>query len=390
MDFNPKKLYFCCSKTKKMIHRSVADKIEARVGTGKAIILLGARQIGKSTMLRSMFQNRDDVAWISGDEPDVVELFDGATSTRLKQYFGSNKILIIDEAQYIPNVGRKLKLFTDFVPDIQIIATGSSAFELMNSVNEPLTGRKWEYQMFPLSFKEMVDHHGLLEEQRSMMHRLIYGYYPEVVTSVGQEREVLKQLTDSYLYKDLLMLDQIKKSDKIVKLLQALAYQVGSQVSYNELSRLLGIDNKTVEKYIDALEKAFVIYRLSSYNRNLRNELKNTRKIYFYDNGVRNALIADFRIPEMRTDVGQLWENFLISERMKKIHRDGTWMNRFMWRTKDQNEIDYLEEYDGKLYAFEFKWSDKAKVKIPKQFTNAYPETEVQIISRENYIDFLL
>lgn len=373
-----------------MIHRSVADKIEVRVGKGKAIILLGARQIGKSTMLRSMFQNRDDVAWISGDEPDVVELFDGATSTRLKQYFGSNKILIIDEAQYIPNVGRKLKLFTDFVPDIQIIATGSSAFELMNSVNEPLTGRKWEYQMFPLSFKEMVDHHGLLEEQRSMMHRLIYGYYPEVVTSVGQEREVLKQLTDSYLYKDLLMLDQIKKSDKIVKLLQALAYQVGSQVSYNELSRLVGIDNKTVEKYIDALEKAFVIYRLSSYTRNLRNELKNTRKIYFYDNGVRNALIADFRIPEMRTDVEQLWENFLISERMKKIHRDGTWMNRFMWRTKDQNEIDYLEEYDGKLYAFEFKWSDKAKVKITKQFSNAYPETDVQIISRENYMDFLL
>jgi uncharacterized protein len=373
-----------------MIHRSLADKIEVRVGKGKAIILIGARQIGKSTMLRSMFQNRNDVAWISGDEPDVVELFDGATSTRLKQYFGSNKILIIDEAQYIPNVGRKLKLFTDFVPDIQIIATGSSAFELMNSVNEPLTGRKWEYQMFPLSFKEMVDHHGLLEEQRSMMHRLIYGYYPEVVTSVGQEREVLKQLTDSYLYKDLLMLDQIKKSDKIVKLLQALAYQVGSQVSYNELSRLVGIDNKTVEKYIDALEKAFVIYRLSSYTRNLRNELKNTRKIYFYDNGVRNALIADFRIPEMRTDVGQLWENFLISERMKKIHRDGTWMNRFMWRTKDQNEIDYLEEYDGKLYAFEFKWSDKVKVKIPKQFSNAYPETEVQIISKENYVDFLL
>jgi predicted AAA+ superfamily ATPase len=298
--------------------------------------------------------------------------------------------VIIDEAQRIPDVGLKLKLITDEIPEIQLIATGSSSFELANSVNEPLTGRKWEYKMFPISFGEMVEHHGLLNEKRALQHRLVYGYYPDVINNIGKEKEVLKQLSDSFLFKDVLMLDQIKKPEKIIKLLQALAYQVGSQVSYNEIGNMIGLDSKTVEKYILILEQSFVIFRIGSFNRNLRNELKNSKKIFFYDNGIRNALIANFSIAETRDDIGKLWENFLIAERIKKIHYQELWKNYWFWRTKDQKEIDWMEESDGKLVAFEFKWNAKKTVKMPKQFSDAYPNADFRVITPENYQDFLL
>jgi predicted AAA+ superfamily ATPase len=235
----------------------------------------------------------------------------------------------------------------------------------------------------------MVNHHGWLEESRMIPHRLLYGYYPDVVNQPGSEKEVLKQLSDSFLYKDILLLDQVKRPESLVKLLQALAFQVGSQVSYSELSQVCSLDVKTIEKYITLLEQSYVIFRLGSLSRNLRSELKRSRKIYFYDNGIRNALIANFNQIENRTDVGALWENFLISERKKFNHYSGRWSNSWFWRTIEQTEVDYVEEMDGKMIAYEFKWSSTAKWKVSKTFTNAYPDAEVEMIHQNNFYSFL-
>ena len=373
-----------------MIKRKIENIVLSKLGKRKAIILTGARQVGKTTLLHRLFSQKDETLWLNGDEIEVQMLFENISAKRLQSIIGSKKTVIIDEAQRIADVGLRLKLITDQIPDVQLIATGSSSFDLLNKVNEPLTGRKWEYRMFPLSFGEMVDYHGFLDEKRMLPHRLLYGYYPNVVTGIGEGKELLKQLTESYLYKDLLMWEQVKKPDKLIKLLQALAYQVGSQVSYTELGQMCGLDYKTVEKYILLLEQCFVIFRLGSFSRNLRNELKNNRKIYFYDNGVRNALIADFRSIELRNDIGVLWENFLISERKKKLHYDNIWANVYFWRTQTQKEIDYVEDSDGVLSAYEFKWNPDAKVKQPTVFLDAYPNSVFKVIHRDNFDEFLL
>ena len=372
-----------------MIVRTLSSSIESRLFKGKAIILMGARQVGKTTLLRALSNNTTKTLWLNGDESDVQDLFEHISAVRLRAIFGSNRIVVIDEAQRIADIGLKLKLITDEIPEVQLIATGSSSFDLANQVNEPLTGRKWEYKMFPLSFSEMVAHHGLLEEKRLIPHRLVYGSYPDVINNQGEEKDVLKQLSDSYLYKDILMWEQIKKPDKILKLLHALAYQVGSQVSYSELGQLCGLDAKTVEKYIVLLEKTFVIFRLGSFSRNLRNELKFSRKIYFFDNGIRNALIANFSQIENRTDVGALWENYLIAERIKKNAYTNHWCNQWFWRTKDQSEIDYLEEGDGKISAYEFKWNSNAKTKLPKRFLESYSGSTFEVIHQDNVETFL-
>jgi predicted AAA+ superfamily ATPase len=372
------------------IIRFLEQTLREKLKSKKAIILLGARQVGKTTLLRELFKNEEKILWLNGDELDVQSIFANISATRLKAIIGENKFLIIDEAQRIKDIGLRLKLITDQIPEVQLLVTGSSALELANVVNEPLTGRKWEYKMFPISFGEMVAHHGLLEEKRLLPHRLIYGYYPEVVNQIGMEKETLKQLADSFLYKDVLLLDVVKRPDALVKLLQALAYQVGSQVSYNELSQLCGIDAKTVEKYIVLLEQTYVIFRLGSFSRNLRNELKKSRKIYFYDNGIRNALIANFSQIENRSDIGALWENFLVSERLKSLSYKAVWTNHWYWRNTEQQEIDYLEDGDGKLRAFEFKWNPRAKVKFPNSFKLAYPEASFEVVDRDNFDLFLL
>ncbi len=372
-----------------MVERFIKEVLYSKLGTGKAIILMGARQTGKTTLLKDLFAGDDTLLWLNGDESDVRDMFENITSTRLKAIIGTKKVVVIDEAQRIEDIGIKLKLITDNIPDVQLVATGSSSFDLANKVNEPLTGRKWEYKIFPISFAEMVAHHGFMEEKRLLPHRLIYGYYPDVVMSQGNEKEILKQLSDSYLYKDILMWEQIKKPDKLLKLLQALAFQVGSQVSYNELAQLCGLDSKTVEKYILLLEQTFVIFRLGTFSRNLRNELKSSRKIYFYDNGIRNALIANFAQVENRADMGALWENFLISERMKNNHYQGRWCNSWFWRTTKQQEIDYVEEEDGEISAFEFKWNENAKAKIPSGFIESY-NSSFTVVHLGNVDEFLL
>jgi hypothetical protein len=373
-----------------MIQRILKEQIKSQMFKGKAIVLMGSRQTGKTSLLAEIFPSEQDALWLSGDDVDVQGMMENMTAQRMRMLLGDRKVIVIDEAQRIKDIGLRMKVVTDQMKDVQLVATGSSAFELANRLNEPLTGRKWKYQLYPLSFAEMVAHHGLLTEKRLLTHRLVYGYYPEVVTSAGNERNVLKMLADCYMYKDVLAMGNIKKSDKLLTLLQAIAFQVGDQVSYSELASTVGIDVKTVESYIDVLEKCYIIFRLPSLNRNLRNELKNNRKIYFYDNGIRNALISNFSQMELRTDSGALWENFAISERIKFTAYNQLWCNRYFWRTHEQKEIDYVEDSDGILSAFEFKYNPKKKVTVPKHFAEAYPDAKFKVITPDNFEEFVL
>lgn len=374
-----------------MIERQQQQSIEKLLGSRKAIIILGARQVGKSTLLNQLFDQREGVMWLNGDDWDVRQLLTDMTSTRIKALIGANHWVVIDEAQRIPDIGLRLKLITDQVPGVQVVATGSSSFQLASQVNEPLTGRKREFHIFPLTYQEMTAHTNLLEEHRMIPHRMVYGYYPEVVTSPGEEQTVLRELSNSYLYKDILSLDSISKPNKLTMLLQALARQIGEQVSYNEVGQLIGLSPKTVERYIDVLEKSFIIFRLGSFSRNLRNELKASRKIYFWDLGIRNAVIANFQQVENRLDTGALWENFVIAERMKMLNTQERFCNSWFWRTQQQQEIDLVEEENGALRAFEFKWNPKkGKANIPASFAKAYPHATYTIVTPDNVDDFLL
>ncbi len=373
-----------------MITRILSKEIDKRLFDGKAIIIQGARQVGKTSLLYSKFDGNPDVLWLEGDNLETQLLFENFSLPFAKTLIGNKKILIIDEAQNILNIGIKLKIIIDQMKDIQVIATGSSSFDLANKINEPLTGRKWEYKLYPISFAEMVAYHGAFQEYSMLEQRLVYGYYPEVVMQKAENMvEVLQGLATSYLYKDVLKWENIQKSDRMVKLLQALAFQVGSQVSYTELGRICGLDAKTIEKYILLLEQAYIIFRLNSFSRNQRNELKFSKKIYFYDNGIRNALIANFNPVNLRNDVGALWENFLISERQKKNHYSRSYANSWFWRTQTQKEIDYLEEKDGVIYAFEIKWSKNKKTIAPSDFIKSYPNAIYTTITPENFYEFI-
>lgn len=374
-----------------MIHRILEEKIQPLLGGNKAIIVMGARQVGKSTLLNQLLGENKNALWLNGDDIDVQNLFHEMSSTRMRALLGNNKFLVIDEAQRIPDIGLRIKLVTDQVSDVQVIATGSSSFELVSKVNEPLTGRKREFKMFPLTFKEMVSHSNLLDELRMIPHRLVYGYYPEVVSNPGDEKNTLKELSDSYLYKDILSLDSISKPDKLARLLKALALQIGSQISYNEIGNMISLDSKTVERYVDILEKSFIVFRLGSFSRNLRNELKASRKIYFWDLGIRNAIIGNLAQIENRTDAGELWENFAIAERLKQNAYQNSFAQSWFWRTQQQKEIDYIEEENGMIHAFEFKWNEhKARTKCPESFSTAYPDALFQVITPKNIEEFLM
>jgi hypothetical protein len=373
-----------------MIKRIIQDRIEATIFKGKAIIIYGARQVGKTTLIKAIQQNRPeaDSLYLNCDEPDVRNLLTEATSTALKDLIGRKKVIFIDEAQRVKNIGLTLKLFVDNFPDRQVVATGSSSLDLSNEIVEPLTGRKYEFQLFPFSLAELTQKYSILELKRILGNRIVLGMYPEIEEKTAEAQVLLKSLAASYLYKDVLQYQSIKRPDLLDKLLTALALQIGSEVSYTELATTLGVSKETIANYIQLLEKAFVIYRLPPFSRNLRNELTKMRKIYFYDTGIRNALINNFNALQIRQDVGPLWENFMISERLKKNANDGSFVNTYFWRTHQQHEIDYLEEHGGKLSGFEFKWK-AGKGTVPKVFLNAYPGSTVEVIHTQNFGDFV-
>ena len=354
------------------------------------ILLLGPRQVGKTTLVREIAETSGQpYLYLNGDNANVPELLRDRNAVSLKQVLGSNQLVILDEAQNIDEVGLKLKLLIDSYPEVQLLVTGSSSLDLSHGVNESLTGRKYEYNMYPVAYAELVSDMGLLDARATLERRLIYGSYPEVINYPDEQEEVLLTLSSSYLYKDLLNLQDIRRVDLLRKILQAIAFQVGSEVSYTELGRTVQADNQTVERYIDLLEQAFIIFRLPSLSRNLRNEIKRGRKIYFWDNGIRNALISNFIPFSLRQDKGALWENFLVSERQKRNHYSRYFANSYFWRTHAQKEIDYVEERNGMLTAFEFKWSPKKRMSIPATFSKAYPNSTFEVITNENFLPFV-
>jgi predicted AAA+ superfamily ATPase len=374
-----------------MISREIIQNIHSKLDDNKAIILMGPRQVGKTTLLKYLQKEMNiPSVWWNGDEPDIRRILTESTSTQLKGLIGEAKLLIIDEAQRIENIGLTLKLIVDSIPELKVIATGSSSFDLSNKINEPLTGRKWEFMMYPISEQELINHHGILEEGRLLEQRLIYGFYPEIVTHSGQQQELLLELTNSFLYRDIFSLENIKKPINLERLVQALAFQIGQEVSINELAQTAGLDFHTVERYISLLEKSYVIFQLSPFSRNLRNEIKKSRKIYFFDNGIRNSVIKQFNPMGMRNDQGALWENFLMAERLKVLEYNKIATNSFFWRNHAQQEIDYIEERNGEIHAFEFKWNPKAKIRFSKSFTNEYKPQITKGIHRENYLEFVL
>ena len=354
---------------------------------------MGPRQVGKSTLAETVIPKDAKILEINGDSTDVQTMFVNVDEVKMRVLIGNKDFLFVDEAQKIENVGNMLKIVAEKFKDVRIIVTGSSAFKLAAAVNESLTGRKREYKLYPLSFKELADHTSTLEESRMLDHRLIYGYYPEVVTSPGDEKEVLKELIDSYLYKDVMEENNIAKPDKLVKLVQALAFQIGSTVSPTELAGLIGVDAKTVERYIDLLEKSYIIFTLPSYAKNQRNELKFARKLYFWDMGIRNGVIGNMAPMSLRSpeELGHMWENFVIAERIKRNEYAGrTFVQHYFWRTQQKKEIDLIEIEDGVMSGFEIKKKGGKRVSAPASFTEAYPDAKFECVTPTELIEFLM
>lgn len=374
---------------RKMINRSPQTEIDSYLFKGKAILVFGARQVGKTSLIKKTIKGQSFL-WFNGDEPDTQILLENITTDRLKALIGEKKIIVIDEAQMIHNIGLLIKRMVDNYPEIQVIASGSSAFELADRTKESMVGRKEELQLFPLSYGEMVKHSNFVEETRLVPHRLVFGYYPEVVTSVGKEEKILNDLVEGFLYKDILNLEGVKKSATLQRLVQMLAYRIGSEVNSNALSNDLGVNRLTVEKYIDILEKNFIVFSLTAFSRNQDNELKKGRKVYFWDNGLRNRIIKNFNPIELRDDVGALWENFVISERKKKLAYENQFKDTYFWRNTQQAEIDYLEVKNTEIEAFEIKYNPNQKVRFTKSFTEKYHPKTTQVIHKENFWDYLL
>jgi len=371
-----------------MYLRSLRDKIEKRIGSGKVIIVIGPRQVGKTTLIESILKTKDYLL-LDGDDPKTRTLLSASNTEQIRSILGNNQFVFIDEAQRIDGIGLTMKIITDKFKEVQLFASGSSSFDLSNKINEPLTGRKWEYQLFPISWEEYENHHGYLYSEQQLENRLLYGFYPDVLNNPGDEIPILRNLVSSYLYKDILSFADLRKPEVLDKLVQALALQVGSEVSYSELAQIVNVDKNTISKYIDILQKGYIIFRLGSFSRNIRNEIKTSNKIYFYDNGVRNMIVGNFSPLEIRSDKNALWENFLISERVKQIEYKQSLARIYFWRTKQLQEVDFVEEESNKITGFEFKWKKKTNVRLPKSFTETY-DAESRIIDVENFREFVV
>jgi len=371
-----------------MYKRFIGEIIQKKIGKGKAIILIGPRQVGKTTIIKEVLKTIPHL-FLDCDDPLIRNRLTLPNTEQLRSIIGKHKTIFIDEAQRVEEIGITLKIITDQFKEIQLIVSGSSSFDLAGKINEPLTGRKWEYEMFPISWQEFENHHGYLVSEQLLENRLLFGFYPDVLNHPGEEKEVLKNIVNSYLFKDILSYSGIKKPEILEKLVQVLALQIGSEVSYNELSQTVGIDKNTISKYIDILQKGYIIFKLGCYSRNSRDEIKTNKKIYFYDNGIRNMVIGNFIGLDLRTDKGALWENFLISERIKQNKYKNSFARSYFWRTIQQQEVDYVEERDGRIFGFEFKWKGNDKFKLPKPFMERY-KAEGQIIDTKNYRDFVI
>ncbi|PKP44997.1 MAG: ATPase [Bacteroidetes bacterium HGW-Bacteroidetes-11] len=369
-----------------MFDRTIGKRIIEKINGGKAIVVVGARQVGKTTLLKEILKDKEFL-FLDADDPSTRSLLESPTTEEIRTFIGEHKYIFLDEAQRIPGIGLTLKIITDQFKGVQLFVSGSSSFDLGNALNEPLTGRKWEYELFPITWEEYENKIGFIKSEQQIENRLLYGLYPEVINNQGNERETLKNLVNSYLYRDIPAFSDIRKPDVLEKLLQALALQLGNEVNYNELSGLIGINKITVQKYIDILEKGYVVFKLNSFSRNIRNEIKQNRKIYFYDNGIRNMLIGNFNQLDLRVDKGALWENFLVSERRKQNLYKDTFAKMYFWRTKQQQEIDFVEEKNGEISAFEFKWSNK-KAKFPQNFIDTY-KAEGVVVDRKNFRKFV-
>lgn len=374
-----------------MVKRLIQDKIIEDLNKGKVIVIYGARQVGKTTLVKSITsQFEGKTLFLNGDEASVRDMFADFSSARFRLIAGNNKIIVLDEAQRIPDAGLAIKIIHDNFPEIRLIVTGSSSIELSDRIKEPLTGRKFEYNLHPFSFEELVNYNGFLNEKNLLENRLIYGSYPEVALSTGDKSRLLKALSSDYLYKDLLILEDIRKPALLEKILKALALQLGNEVSMNELASLTGSDKATIEKYLDLLEKSYIIFRLNGLNRNARNEIKKGKKIYFHDNGIRNAIIGNFLPPDSRNDIGSLWENYLMSERNKYLALRMKDVKPYFWRTTQQQEIDYIEETIEGFSAWEFKWNPLRKIYPSKTFLKAYPGSSFGVISPGNMEELLM
>ena len=376
-----------------MIPRTIEKQIVERIkNSDKIIILYGARQVGKTTLIKLLLKTHfNKILEINADQKKFQDVLSSTDLNQLKRLVSGYNLLFIDEAQRIPNIGLNLKILHDNIPNLKIIATGSSSFELANKVSEPLTGRTWTFTLFPISILELNELNNPFEIDEKIPEFLTFGMYPEIFSYENDldKMDYLKELINSFLYKDLLELSQIKNSGKIYDLLRLLAFQIGSTVSYNELGKKLGLSTDTVISYIDLLEKVFIIYRLPGFSKNLRKEITKNKKVYFYDVGIRNALIEDYTIPEKRSDIGHLWENFIITERIKKNNYVRAHLNSFFWRTYTGAELDYLEQGGGQLSGVEIKWGNKT-VKAPKSWIENYKGADFKTVNSKNYQDFVL
>lgn len=376
-----------------MFQRSIEAILrEAILQSNKIVILYGPRQVGKTTLVRNVLGTLPFTSLeVNADQTKYHEVLASRDLAKMKELIGVAELLFIDEAQNIPNIGINLKILHDNLPNLRIIATGSSSFELANQLKEPLTGRTLTLRLYPIALQELALHLSPFELKDQLENFMLYGMYPEVRTLEGSRRKInhLRELADSYLYKDVLQLSNIRHADKIVKLLKLLAFQTGSLVSLHELGKSLEMSHETVNNYIDLLEKGFILFRLNGFSRNLRKEVNKMNRVYFYDTGIRNMLIENFNPLSLRHDTGGLWENFLLSERIKKMEYQQIWGSRYFWRTYSGAELDYVEERDGQLYGFEFKWK-ASKPKPPATWLDTYPNASYQMVNRDNLLDFVL
>ena len=374
------------------IQQKQLENLKSAIKPGKVVVIYGARRTGKTTLLKEFLKGRpEQYLLVSGDDITVQNYLSSQSLEKLKAFVGNNLLLVVDEAQKVQNIGLNLKLLVDHIPGISIIATGSSSFDLARSVGEPLTGRKTTLVQYPLAQLELSSIEQRHETDARLEQRLVYGSYPEIVLmNDNREREqYLKEIVSSYLYKDILELEGIRQSAKIGRLLQLIAFQIGKEVSYNELGTSLGMSKNTVDHYLDLLEKAFVLQKLGGFSRNLRNEVTKNSRYYFCDNGVRNALINNFNPVELRNDIGELWENYLMIERLKLQEYLREPANNYFWRTYTKKEIDLVEEKDGLLHGYEMKWG-KARPHPPKEWNTAYPGSSWSLVNKENYLDFIV